>query len=172
MIFHNNHDYLGTLIGVIVLWLLGSGCYSFTGISIPPEASTFYIGDLRNRVPNAPADLGQQFSEALKQKFLNQTRLLFSDVDPDLEFSGEVTRFSVSSVAPQPGEFTAFSRLDISIRMSYKYKLDNEQDWESSFSFYSDFPRDQNLLDVQDELITTIFTQLTEDIFNKAFTNW
>ncbi len=167
---------LGTLIGyIITVFVLCSGCkfpYSFKGISIPPEAETFYISELKSRVPSAPADLGQQFAENLKQKFLNQTRLNFVDIDPDLEFSGEVTRFSVSSVAPQPGEVTAFSRLDITVRMKYVYHLDEEQNWESSFSFYADFSRDENLLDVQDRLIAIIFTQLGEDIFNKAFTNW
>ncbi len=155
----------------MVCFLL-TGCYSFRGISIPPEANTFYISELKSRVPNAPSDLGQQFSENLKQKFLNQSRLNFVEIDPDISFSGEVTRFAVTSVAPQPGEVTAFSRLEIAVRMSYEYRLSEEENWESSFSFYSDFPRDQNLLDVQDELITVIFQQLAEDIFNKAFTNW
>lgn len=116
--------------------------------------------------------MGQQFSENLKQKFLNQSRLNFVDIDPDIEFSGEITRFVVTSVAPQPGETTAFNRLEIAVRLKYDYHLDEEENWENSFSFFSDYSRDDNLLDVQDELITIIFQQLSEDIFNKAFTNW
>ena len=165
--------HLGTLLGYIFMVLLfNSSCYSFKGISIPAEAKTFYISELRSRVPGAPADLGQQFSENLKQKFLNQSRLNFVDIDPDIEFSGEITRFAVTSVAPQPGETTAFNRLEIAVRMKYEYHLDEEDNWENSFSFFRDFDRDENLLDVQDGLITVIFQQLAEDIFNKAFTNW
>ena len=165
--------HLGTLIGY-VLWtlLLLPGCYSFRGISIPPEAETFYIAELKSRAPGAPADLGQQFSENLKQKFLNQSRLNFVEIDPDMAFSGEITRFAVTSVAPQPGEVTAFSRLEIAVRIKYEYHLDEEENWENNFSFFSDFSRDDNLLDVQDGLIMIIFQQLAEDIFNKAFTNW
>ncbi|MCB0684961.1 MAG: hypothetical protein KDC53_00510 [Saprospiraceae bacterium] len=165
---------IGTFLGyIMIMVLLGTGgCYSFKGISIPPEANTFYISELRSRVPGAPADLGQQFSENLKQKFLNQSRLNFVEIDPDIEFSGEITRFAVTSVAPQPGETTAFNRLEIGVRMKYVYHLDEEENWENSFSFYQDFSRDENLLDVQDGLITIIFQQLAEDIFNKAFTNW
>ena len=165
--------YIGTFLGyTLTTWFLISGCYSFKGISIPPDAKTFYISELRSRVPGAPADLGQQFSENLKQKFLNQSRLNFIDIDPDIEFSGEITRFAVTSVAPQPGETTAFNRLEIAVRMKYIYHLDEEDNWENSFSFFQDFSRDENLLDVQDGLITVIFQQLAEDIFNKAFTNW
>lgn len=164
---------LGTLIGCsILVLLLIQGCYSFKGISIPPDAKTFYVAELKSRVPSAPADLGQQFSENLKQKFLNQSRLNFVEVDPDIEFSGEITRFAVSSVAPQPGEVTAFSRLEIGMRIKYVYHLDEKDNWENNFSFFTDFSRDQNLLDVQDELILIIFQQLAEDIFNKAFTSW
>ncbi len=158
---------LGILIGC-ALW----GCYSFKGITIPPDASTFYVSELTNRVATAPADIGQQFSETLKQKLLNQSRLNFSDQDPDLEFSGEVTRFAVSSVAPQPGETTAFNRLDVAVRINFVSHLDEEENWESSFSFYQDYSRDENLLDLQDQLIAAIFQQLVEDVFNKAFTNW
>lgn len=153
-------------------WLQLTGCYSFRGISIPAEAETFFVSELATRVPSAPSDIGLQFSETLKQKLLNESRLNFSDIDPDISFSGEVTRFAVTSVAPQPGEVTAFSRLEIAVRMKYEYRLDEEENWESSFSFYNDYSRDENLLDVQDALIESIFKQLTEDIFNKAFTNW
>ncbi len=168
-----NEKNIGTLIGCMVLsMVIFTGCYSFRGITIPAEAQTFYVAELTNRVPTAPADIGQQFSETLKQKLLNQSRLNFAEIDPDLSFKGEVTRYSVTAVAPQPGEFTAFSRLDIAVKITYESRIDEEDNWDSSFSFYADFSRDDNLLDLQDQLIATIFQQLVEDIFNKAFTNW
>ncbi len=165
--------FIGTLIGCILLaCCLSLGCYGFKGITIPAEASTFYVGEMKNRVPTAPSDLGQNFSERLKQKFLNETRLNFFEVDPDMSFTGEISRFAVRSVAPQPGETTAFNRLDIAVKITYEYALNEDDNWENTFSFYADYDRDDNLLDVQDGLIDGIFEQLTEDIFNKAFTNW
>ncbi len=164
---------VGMLIGyVLIVCLTTWGCYSLKGITIPAEAKTFYISELKNKAPTAPSDLGQIFSEQLKQKFLNESRLNFFDIAPDISFSREVTGFSVRSVAPQPGETTAFNRLTIAVKLKYEYELNEEDNWENSFSFYADFERDQNLLDVQDGLINTIFDQLAEDIFNKAFTNW
>lgn len=157
---------------ILLGFLLWSGCYSFKGISIPVEVESFYIPELTLKAPNAPADIGQTFSEFLKQKFLNETKLNFDEVTPHIEFVGELTTFRVSSVAPQPGELTAFNRLDVGIRLEYSNNLDEEDKWTSSFSFYQDFDRDINLLDIQDELIQTIFTQIGEDVFNKAFTNW
>ncbi|MBX2816456.1 MAG: hypothetical protein KTR24_10675 [Saprospiraceae bacterium] len=149
-----------------------TGCYSFKGISIPVEVETFYIPELTLKTPNAPADIGQTFSEFLKQKFLNETKLNFDDLTPHIEFVGELTRYQVTSVAPQPGETTAFNRLAIAVRLDYTNNLDEEDKWSNTFSFYQDYNRDDNLLDIQDELIQVIFTQIGEDVFNKAFTNW
>ncbi len=157
---------------LLCLVLFHLHCYSFKGISIPVDAKTFYVSELQNRNPLAPADLGQQFSEALKQKFLNESKLVFSDINSDIEFKGDIARWSVTSVAPQAGETIAFNRLEIAVRLQYKYRLDEKQDWENTFSFFRDFNRDENLLDIQDGLIAVIFTQLTEDVFNRAFTNW
>jgi len=162
-------------LGVVVILFLCTpllSCYSLKGISIPDSVSTFYLAELTKRAPNAPADIGQTFSEFFKQKLLNETKLTFDDVNADVEFIGEITRYSVTSVAPQPGENIAFNRLTIAISMDYNSNLNEEDNWQSSFSFYSDYSRDDNLLDIQDGLIQTIFTQIGEDIFNKAFTNW
>ena len=160
------------VICLLVLGLNTWACYSFKGIDIPDNVQTFYINEISNRARTAPADLGQTFTESLKDKILTESKLTFNDINPDIEFSGEITRFRASSQAPQRGETTAFNRLDISVRISYKDNQNEKASWENSFSFYSDFGSNENLLDRQDELISVIFEQILEDIFNKAFTSW
>ncbi|WP_236974328.1 LPS assembly lipoprotein LptE [Membranihabitans maritimus] len=151
-----------------------TGCYSFQGVSIPQEVKTFYIPefDISNRALKAPRQLGVVFSDQLKQQILRESRLSFTEIDPNIEFSGEITRFTVSSVAPQPDETTAFSRLDISVKVNYIDHFDEEKNWEKSFSDFRNFESNQNFLDVQDGLINQIFTQIGEDIFNQTFSNW
>ena len=80
--------------------------------------------------------------------------------------------YNVSSVAPQPGERTAFNRLTISLTVEYTNNLDPKDKWTKSFTHFEDFPSETNLLQVQDELIEIIFKQIMEDIFNQAFNNW
>ena len=145
---------------------------NFKGITIPPEANTFYVAEFENRAPQAPVDVGQQFSELLKFKLLNETRLTWNDEDPDLEFSGQISRYQVTAMAPQPNELVGFNRLSLAIRVNYTNNMEEEDTWDNNFSFYQDFGNDVNLLDVQDQLIETIHTQIAEDIFNKAFTSW
>ena len=152
--------------------LIVTGCYTFKGFSIDPELDSFYVADFRSSASNAPPTVTQTFSEQLKQKVLRESRLEFNDEDPDIEFTGTISSFRVSSVSPEPGEFAALNRLEISISIQYTNHRDDENNWSQSFSHFEDFGSQQNLLDVQDELIDLIFEQIIEDIFNKAFTNW
>lgn len=149
-----------------------SGCYSFKGISIQPETKSFYVAQFDNNARSIVPTLSQDFSEKLKQKLLNETRLVFDDVNPDIEFSGAIAQYRVTSEAPTGDEVSAISRLTIQVSVDYINNKDEEDKWKQSFSFFQDYPSDQNLLDLQDQLIETISDQLVEDIFQKAFTNW
>jgi hypothetical protein len=157
---------------IIFIIICCSGCYSFKGFSISEDLKTFYVMDFRNTTTNAPPTIQQTFSELLKQKISRESRLTPDEENPDITFSGTITRFSVTAVAPEPNATTAANRLDIAVSITYENVRNPDDRWTQSFSHFLDFPPTQNLLDVQDELITQIFDQIIEDIFNKAFTNW
>lgn len=155
--------------------LLFQSCYSFRGITIDPSVTTYFVAPFTNRAPNATPTLAPDFTERLKDKIRNESRLLYNETDPDVEFVGAITGFSVTSEAPQPGEQVAFNRLSITVAVDYINNRETDEKKRVSKinkSFYAEFPSDQNLLDVQDGLIQTITTQLVEDIFTAAFTNW
>ena len=169
-----------SFIVVLFFFVCLQGCYSFKGISIAPTIGTFYVDQFQNNAGNAPPDIGQRFSEDLKDIVLSNSRLDYNENGPDIEFSGSVSSFSVQSVAPErrtdDGGATEFgsslNRLNISVNVVYINNQDEEDTWTQVFSFFQDFPNDENLSDVQENLIDEIFDQITNDIFNKAFTNW
>lgn len=156
----------------ILLIISTSGCYSFKAVGISEDLKTFYVMDFRNTTPNAPPTIQQTFTELLKEKISRESRLTPDDQKPDISFSGTITRFSVTAVAPERDATTAANRLDISVSITYENALDQDDRWTQTFSHFLDFSSTANLLDVQDELIDQIFDQIIEDIFNKAFTNW
>ena len=166
--------FIGMLAAILLLIIQLHSCkYSFRGINIPQSVNSFYVNQFDLDAVNSPPTLNQTFSERLKDKIRSESRLRYSDTDPDVEFSGSITSFDVSSVAPQPGETTAFSRLEITVFVDYINNNDEELGWQRrSFRYFSDFPSDQNLLSIQDQLIEDINEQLVEDIFNAAFSNW
>ncbi|HLF63609.1 MAG TPA: LPS assembly lipoprotein LptE [Saprospiraceae bacterium] len=149
-----------------------TGCYRFKGFSISEDLRTFYVMDFRNTTANAPPTVQQTFTELLKEKISRESRLKPDNQNPDITFSGTITRFAVTAVAPERDATTAFNRLDIAVSITYENARNADDRWTQTFSHFLDFTSTANLLDVQDELIDQIFDQIIEDVFNKAFTDW
>lgn len=149
-----------------------SGCYSFSGISIDPEVETYYVHPFTDNTDNSLPNLAQNMGENLKEKIRTESRLVFTEYEPDLEFKGVVVNYKISSEAPRPGEITAINRLTIVTAIEYIDNQDSEKTWKRNFQFFYDFPSDTDFVSVQDQAIETITRQIMEDVFNAAFTNW
>ena len=163
-----NTLYLATLLIVVSM----ASCYSFKGISIPPEANTYYVADFLLKANNAPPDVNQKFAEALRAKVRNESRLLYSETDPDITFEGSVSSYSVTGNAPQEGNTVALNKLTITVTIQYTNNTVEDDEWNQTFSFFKDFDATIDLNSVEDEFIDEIYEQLVENIFNKAFTDW
>lgn len=152
--------------------LVLSSCYSLSGISIDPTTKTYYVDLFENRAfesdPNYPAT----FTEDLKEKIRTQSRLTYTETDPDIEFSGAISEWRVTSEAPTGDAVTSFNRLTIAVQVEYVDNKNEKNNFKKRFSFFSDFGADQNLIDVQETLLEEINDNLVEFIFNEAFTNW
>lgn len=159
---------------VVMLLLLQPPCklYSFKGTNFDPALKSYYVGQFKISAFNAPATINQTFSEALKEKIARESKLKYTDLNPDLEFNGTIQTFQVDEKAPLPGETVSFNRLTISVSVEYTNHLNPKDKWTKNFSHFEDFLPSENLLNVQDQLIEVIFRQILEDIFNQAFNNW
>ncbi len=156
---------------ICLLLALGS-CYSFKGISIPPEVQSFTIIPFENNANNVVPTLAQTFSERLKDKVLTESRLNYANANGDVEFKGAITAYRISPVAPTPNATTAFNRLEIEVMVDYACVTKPDLDWNNQFRRFADYDSGTDLASVQDQLIEEINEQLVEDIFNKAFNNW
>lgn len=148
------------------------GIYSFTGASIPSEAKTVSVAYFTTTTTNSPSSLNQTITEGLKDLFLSQTNLDLTELEGDLSFSGQITKYQLSPMAIQANETAGQNRLTIDIKVKYTNSFDDKQNFESTFSRYRDFSSSQNLADVEIVLIEEITKELLEDVFNKAFVNW
>lgn len=149
----------------------GNG-YSFRGISIPPDVTTYYIELFDNQAPAAIPTLPRDFTELLKDKIRKESNLRYNDENPDIEFSGAITEFRVTAEAPKADEQIGFNKLTITVQVNFTNNKDEKANWKQQFSFEDFFGANQNLLDVQDQLVQTINNELVDRIFNRAFTNW
>jgi len=160
------------IIYCILIISFNSCSISLKGISINPDVKTYYVEDFKNQISKGPSDIHDTFSEALRSKIRKETRLTDKDTDPDINFEGSILGYNESGQAASGNDQSAYNRLTISVKVKYFNNLNEKENWDQQFKFHKDFPTDQSLQDVEDDFIEEIFEQITEDIFNKAFTNW
>lgn len=155
-----------------LLFTAGCGVYSFTGASIPPGAKTISISYFVNNAPLVEPTLSQALTDALRDRFLQQTPLNFVNENGDLQLEGVITDYSTRPVAIQGNETAALNRLTIQVKVKYTNTLEPDKDFETTFSRFEDYPSNQDINQVKDALIPSINEALVDDIFNKAVVNW
>lgn len=148
------------------------GVYSFSGASISPDIKNVTVNYFGNEASIVVPTLSQSFTETLKDKIISSTSLILSREPGDVRFEGEIIDYSTRPIAIQGNETSSQTRLTISVRVRYINTKDEKQNFENVFTRYTDFPSEQNLSSVENELIRKINDELAEDIFNKAFVNW
>ena len=147
-------------------------CYTLNGISISPETQTFYVAQFDKVTSEGPPDLAQRFSELLKRRINDDTRLAFSDTDPDIEFVGSITGFTITPEAPNPQTGADLNRLTIRVQVDYTDAKTPDNSYSQTFTDFENFDGAVDPLTVQDQLVELLFDRLSEEAFNKAFSNW
>lgn len=164
---------LATLIATIIII---TGCkvsYSFNGASIDyNETKTIDIRDFPNRAPLVYLPLTQVFNERMRDIFDRNTKLEFTNVNPDLEIEGEITRYDLAPLAVQANALASQTRLTMEVRMRFKNNKNSQKDKEETISAYRDFDSSKMLTDVQDELIDQLTKEIVDQIFNTTMSDW
>jgi hypothetical protein len=136
---------------------------------------TINVAYFENNAPLVVNYLSQQFTEALKDRIRSTTSLSIVQGEGDASLSGTITGYSIEPVSIQAttnnvAPIAGATRLTITVNVVYTNKADKKNNFTQSFPAFADFTGDISAQ--QQNLITTINKQLTEDIFNKAFANW
>lgn len=154
------------------LLVCGCGIYSFTGTSIQDDVKTVQIDFFEYRAEKVNPSLSNDFTEAFKTRFRRMTRLEQVDVDGDLQLSGTVTNYEVSATSFTANDVAAQNRLTISISMKFTNRKHPEDDFERTFSAYSDYDSSTSLDSVESTLCAEIIDKIVEDVFNASVAQW
>lgn len=156
----------------LLSFCLLTGCYGFKGISIETDVKTFIVEDFNSSgTENAP-DIDQLFSEGLRRKIRNESKLVKAETDPDIIFNGTVLNSKTTSVAPKEGNTTSLNRFEIFVSIEYINIKHEDESWEKRYSAFQDYDRNDDFNSIQDALTDNIIEDIVERIFNDAFTNW
>lgn len=152
--------------------IFSCGIYSFTGASIPPQATTFSVNYFSNMAPIVQPTLSQIFTDALKDKFTRQTRLRLTTGTGDLHLEGIISGYSIQPQAMGANDRAAQNRLTITVRVKFINEFQPENDFEKNFSRYYDYDSNRDLSSIEGQAIDAITEELVDDIFNSAVVNW
>ena len=145
--------------------------YKFNEATIPDSIKTVKIVQLLNKARYVNPQISQRLSDKLRQKIVGQTKLSQTNSDnADWEISGHISEYNFSTSAIS-GQQVANNRLTVSVHIilnNRKGEKTTEYDVSRSFEFKGDqsFQQAENAL--SDEIVRTI----TDEIFNKLFSNW
>jgi sulfite reductase alpha subunit-like flavoprotein len=156
--------------------LNGCGIYSFSGAST--AAKTLTVEQFFNNTDLGPANVGQNFTNKLKDYYQRNSSLKVVPENGELQVDGAISEYRINPIAPvasgnQTIDAAALTRLTIGVKMSYVDTLEPKNSFKDrTFSFYADFPNTEILTNVQEELEKKIFDQILTDIFNATVANW
>ena len=159
--------------GILLLTtIILAGCYTFKGITVPPDVDTYYVENFTLRIGASPAALEVVIAEELRKKIREGSRLRDNDTEPDVEFTGVITRYGVEFAGATAGDEAALNKLTMSVNIEYIDNVDDERSYKKNYSQFTTFDASVDLQDIEEGLITTLVDEITEQIFNDAYTDW
>ncbi len=162
----------------IALFLITSvfsfGCcwrYSLSGISIPEDVKTITIGFFKNEAPLVSPTYSQKFTEKLRSKFLNETRLSVVPEYGDFKMTGTIRDYKVEPVQVQGNTSSAQNRFTVAVNVTFSCPKHPEMDYEESFTFFTDFDSKKSFQSIESQLQDEVSEILVQKIFNRSVLN-
>lgn len=156
--------------------LTGCGIYSFSPkTTLDPDIKTVNVHIIENQAPYVNPQLLPNLTDRLKQKVTRQTKLTQTNRDDaDLDIRGTIRDYSVTTtgVSSQNGQSqTSINRLTVAVHVVINNQLKNDsKEYDVSRSF--DFPANQSLNQAEAQLLDEMVRNLSDEIFNRIFSDW
>ncbi len=166
---------LYVLPAVIALVILAacSVSYKFNGASINyNKTKTIQIADFPIRSSYVWGPMGPIFNNQLKDMFANHTRLIQVRRNGDLKIEGEITQYTQRNKGVSSQGYSAQTELSMTVNVRFTNNTNHKEDFERQFTATKSYETTQSLNAVQEELVTQMVKELTDQIFNATVANW
>ena len=147
--------------------------YKFNGASIDyTKTKTIQINDFPIRSTYVWGPMASIFNNELKDIYANHTRLVQVKRNGDLKIEGEITQYSQRNKSVSSEGYSAQTELSITVNVRFINNKNHSEDFERQFTASQSYETTRNLSSVQEELVTQMVKDLTEQIFNATVANW
>ncbi len=164
------------ILTVAIVMSVVSACsvqYKFNVASINyDEIKTIQIADFPLRTALVWAPMRAMFNNQLQDTYANQTRLQLVKRQGDLQLSGEIVGYEQFNKAISAEGYSAQVQLRMTVNVRFVNMKNHTQDFERRFTATSEYDSSQSLNSVQEELVTEMIQNITDQIFNATVANW
>jgi hypothetical protein len=143
--------------------------------SIPDSIKTLKILPFEPRSAYSNPQLSPNLTQSLRNKIVNQTKLTLTNSDEaQWLITGEIRDYSVSTTGVTSAngqQQSSINRLTVGIHVVINKRAENKTvEYDVSRSF--DFSAKQSLQTAEAALLDEMVRNLTDEIFNKLFSDW
>ena len=161
---------------LFLLALLVSACtvsYRFNGASIDyTTTKTIQIENFPIRSAYVWAPMQSIFQNKLTEIYSNQTKLRQVKKNGDLQLAGEIVAFDQFNKGISSEGYSSQVQLKMTVNVRFVNNKKHEEDFERQFTATTEYDASQQLNAVQEELVTQMSKDITEQIFNATVANW
>ncbi len=169
---NRRHHYI--LLSLLVLLLTAcTVSYRFNGASIDyTETKTIQIDNFPIRSAYVWAPMQSIFQNRLTEIYTNQTKLRQVKKNGDLQLAGEIVAFDQFNKGISSDGYSSQIQLKMTVNVRFVNNKKHTDDFERQFSATSEYDASQQLNAVQEELVTQMVKDITDQIFNATVANW
>ncbi|ERJ98850.1 MAG: LPS exporter LptE [Prevotella pleuritidis] len=161
---------------LLAMVFLVSACsikYRLDGASIDyTKTKTIQIADFPIRSSYVWGPMGPMFNNQLKDVFANHTRLIQVKRNGDLRIEGEIIQYSQRNKAVSSEGYSAQTELSITVNVRFTNNANHKEDFERQFTATSSYETTRSLNSVQEQLVSEMVKDLTDQIYNATVANW
>ncbi|MBR5351519.1 MAG: LptE family protein [Prevotella sp.] len=161
---------------VLLLTMLTVACsvsYKFNGASIDyTKTKTITIADFPIRSNYVWGPMASIFNNQLKDMYASHTKLIQVKRNGDLVIEGEITQYQQRNKSVTAEGHSAQTELSMTVNVRFTNNINHQEDFERQFTATSSYETTQSLNSVQEELVTQMVKNITDQIFNATVANW
>ena len=165
-----------SILNALLLSMILASCsvkYSFNGASINyDETKTIQIADFPIRSSYVWGPMKAIFNNELRDVYANHTKLQQVKRNGDLVLEGEIVQYQQRNKSVSSEGYSAQTELSMTVNVRFTNNVRHEQDFEKQFTATSTYETTQSLNAVQEQLVTEMVKEITDQIFNATVANW
>ena len=160
----------------LIILLITCSCsvsYKFNMSSIDyTTTKSIQIGEFPIRSSYVWSPMASIFNNKLKDQYADHTKLTLVKRNGDLKLEGEITKYEQRNKSVSAEGHSAQVELTMTVNIRFTNNVNHSQDFEQQFSASQSYDSNLSLNAVQEELVTQMVKDITDQIFNATVANW